>query len=299
MNKKTLQHNNPAKDFFLYLTLFFSLAFVAFGEGSILFQLVNKFINDPIEKVTSPFHQGAVKFGIASLIIAGPIFFVVSRIIFRRVLEKKTPLNSSVRKWLTYIVIFLTSATIIVGLIALIMRFLNGDAPQGFLAKMLVILMISGSILGYYFWNMLRANNDKNKIRKKRMIAYSCAGVMALTLIFAFFVIDSPSVSKQKRTDRQSILNIQNADLAIRGYYSQSSRLPNSLAELEKTEFYPKIQNGFGKVTYVVQGGDSYKLCANFVRSNKLDEEVVISADSWKHDAGRVCFDRIAIKNSK
>lgn len=105
--RQEIEHNNPAKDFFLYLITFLSLAFIALGEISILFELINKFGPDQIEKTFSMFSQSSVSFGIASLIIAGPIFFILSRIIDQRINIKKIPIESKVRKWLTYIVLFL------------------------------------------------------------------------------------------------------------------------------------------------------------------------------------------------
>jgi len=301
MIKKTLHHNNPAKDFFLYLVTFFSLAFVAFGEGSILFQLINKFISDQIERTISPFDQGGVKFGIAALIIAGPIFFFVSKIIVKRISEKKTPLESSVRKWLTYIVLFLAAATVIGDLIALVINFLNGDAPWGFLLKVLVILLIAGAIFGYYFWDMLKAGNDREKKKMNFIVTRVIVAILALSLVASFFIIDSPAVSKQKRVDDQAVANLQNIDSSVRGYFNQTGNLPKSLNDLNKTGLEPAIQQGAGNITYEMKVSDVYRLCADFVRSNKADTDptIIMMSDEWKHDAGRVCFDRIALKTVK
>jgi hypothetical protein len=305
MIKKTLHHkqahNNPAKDFFLHLLEFFSLAFVVFGEGAILFQFINKFVSDQIERTISPFDQGGVKFGIAALIIAGPMFFFVSKIIFQRIREKKTPLDSSVRKWLTYIVLFFAAATVIGDLIALVVNFLNGDAAWGFLLKVLTILLIAGAVFAYYFWDMLKKQDDREKKRINFFAIRVSIAVMAITFIASFFVIDSPVVSKQKRIDGQVVLNLQNIDESVRGYFDQTEKLPKSLDDLKKTGIEPALQKGLGNITYEMKVGDVYTLCADFVRSDKSDTEanVVIVSDEWKHNVGRVCFDRIALKSSK
>lgn len=291
-------HNNPAKDFFLYLVLFLSLAFIAFGEGAIFFQLINKFAADPLEATLSFFDQGPVKFGIAAILIAGPIFFFLSRVVNDRLKNKKTPPESSVRKWLTYILLFFAAAIIIGDLIALVMNFLNGDAPGAFLLKVLVVLVISGAILGYYFWNMRSLANKKTKDRINLYIAYGLAAVLAVTFIAAFFVVDSPKISKQKRIDLQTVSNLQNVDVSVRGYFEKTGKLPRKLDELGKTGLVQGMPKSSTNVSYEILAGNEYKLCADFQRSNRSDDDLQTSyvSGEWRHGAGKVCFDRIALE---
>ncbi|NTV41647.1 MAG: hypothetical protein HGA61_05265, partial [Candidatus Moranbacteria bacterium] len=63
-----IKKNSNAQDFFLYLLVFLSLSFLAFGSGSILFQAVGKFFPD---QIAGTFDQGGVRFGIAAMLIAG------------------------------------------------------------------------------------------------------------------------------------------------------------------------------------------------------------------------------------
>lgn len=287
------QNQGNAQDFFLYLVVFFSLAFVAFGEGSILFGFIDKFVTDMDFRSFPVFNQGMVKFGIAALLIAGPIYFVISRIITKRINEQKISLESKVRKWLTYLVLFFASATIIGDLITLVVNFLSGDYAASFLLKVFVILLIAGGIFGYYFWDMRRTeiSSPINKIS-----AYVAIAVVIVTFISGFFIIDSPTVSRQKNIDKQTIDNLQAIDSSIQNYFSQSYLLPSKLEELQQTTFISGIQN-IKDVIYKIENPTTYELCAVFMRSNMSDNESWGGPD-WKHNEGNFCFKRVALKKT-
>lgn len=290
------QQQSGAQDFFLYLVTFLSLGFVAFGEGNILYGFINKFVTDKGSNVFPIFDQGMVKFGIAALLIAGPIFFMISRIITKRISEQKIMLESKVRKWLTYIVLFFASATIIGDLITLIVNFLNGEFTASFLLKVFVILLIAGSIFGYYFWDMRRTqiSSAVNKIS-----TYVFVVVISVTFIAGFFIIDSPTVSRQKNIDQQTVNNLQVIDGSVQNYFSETGKLPQKLDDLQSTKFSTGIGN-IKTITYATKGADRYELCANFQRSS-LDDISSLNrefAQDWRHGAGNFCFTRIVLKKT-
>ncbi|HBI33530.1 MAG TPA: hypothetical protein DEA43_04650 [Candidatus Moranbacteria bacterium] len=290
------QNQGNAQDFFLYLVVFFSLAFVAFGEGSILFGFIDKFVTDAESRMFPAFNQGMVKFGIAALIIAGPIFFAISRIITKRISQQKILLESKVRKWLTYLVLFFASATIIGDLITLVVNFLSGDYAASFLLKVFVILLIAGGIFGYYFWDMRRTeiSSPINKIS-----AYVAIAVVIVTFISGFFIIDSPAVSRQKNIDQQVVNDLQSVDNSIQNYFSETGKLPQKLEDLGSTKFSIEIQN-VKAVEYKVESVDEYSLCADFMRSSLDDVQSQNDPylKSWKHDEGNFCFKRVALKKT-
>jgi uncharacterized membrane protein len=57
---------------------------------------------------------------------------------------------SKIRKWLTYLTLFIAAGIIIGDLIALVFNLLAGDLTLRFLLKVLVVGGISGTIFGYY-----------------------------------------------------------------------------------------------------------------------------------------------------
>jgi type II secretory pathway pseudopilin PulG len=292
---KVNEKSSP-QDFFLYLVTFLSLSFVAFGEGSILFGFINKFVTDRESNLYPSFNQGDVKFGIAALIIAGPIFFVISRIIVARISQQKISLESNVRKWLTYIVLFFAAATIIGDLITLVVNFLGGDFTSSFLLKVLVVLMIAGGIFGYYFWDMRRTEISSN-INKLAM--YICIVVLTISFVAGFFIIDSPFASRQKNIDQQTVSNMQAIDNSIQSYFGDAGKLPQKLDDMLATKYSFGNQTAKG-LKYEITGEDSYQICADFLRSNLSDKENKYGPyeNDWKHDAGNFCFTRVVLKRT-
>ncbi len=286
--------NSNAQDFFLYLVTFLSLAFVSFGEGSILFGFVNKFVTDLELRTYPAFDQGSVKFGIAALFIAGPIFLVFSQIIVKKINDQKILLESVIRKWLTYIVLFFAAATIIGDLITLVVNFLGGEYTLSFLLKIFIVLVIAGGIFGYYFWDM-RRTEISSIVNKRSMI--TCASFMLVTFIAGFFIIDSPSVSRQKNLDQQVVDNLQTVDNAIQNYLSEAGKLPQKLEDLQTTKFSYGVQS-IENIDYKIKDADSYELCADFARASLNDASSLNGAylNDWKHDIGNYCFTRTALK---
>lgn len=300
-NAKVQNEVGGSLQFFLYLTTFISLAYVAFGVGNILFEFVNKMFPDLVNfDYASTFNQGTVKFAISSLFVAGPIFFILSGKINQFISEKRMFLESQTRKWLTHVVLFFSAGTVIGDLVALMNNFLNGDLPTRFLLKVLIVLLIAGSIFGYYLWDIRRKEVLPADSSIKKAVFASALIVVASVFIFGFFIIDSPSVSREKRIDLQVVSELQNADNAIRNYFNDSGKLPEKIADLDKTSFAFQLQKG-STLEYQKTGSDTFVLCASFVRSNENDPaenaEMPFNKE-WKHAQGKVCFDRIALKNN-
>lgn len=293
------QKNSNAQDFFLYLLTFLSLSFLAFGSGSILFQAVGKFLPD---QIASTFDQGSVRFGIAAILIAGPIFFLISKFINKRIVSGITSLEAGVRKWLTYIVLFFAAATVIGDLITLILNFLGGETTVQFLLKVLIILIIAGGIFAYYFWDMRKTELNEKALEINKLSVIILVAFLVVVFVGAFFLIDSPSVARQKRIDSQTISDAQSVDSSVRNFFTQAGKLPQTLADLDKTGFTPYLQ-GPNKIEYKVTGENAYQLCSSFERSDVEDKDSSFGMQSpaeWRHQAGQACFDRIALdENAK
>jgi len=143
--------SSTAKHAFLYLTSFLTLAFVAYSVGALFFEIINYYFPEEVESWQNTFSQGRLKFSIAALIITAPVYFYVNRLINKDLVSKKLNFGSGVRKWLTYIALFIATGFILGDLISTIFHFLDGELTVRFFLKALTVLIISGAILLYYF----------------------------------------------------------------------------------------------------------------------------------------------------
>jgi hypothetical protein len=287
--------------FFLYLLMFLSLTFIAFGSGNILFELINKKFPDVLSNLSmynATFSQSAVKFGIAALFVATPIFFGISHLISKDLFLGKIAENSPVRKWLTYIVLFFAAATVLGDLITLIIYFLDGDYTARFLLKVAVVLVISGSIFFYYFWDIRKRNIASNKFVQNKFFGISAASLILIIFILGFFVIDSPAVSREKKQDEQVIEYLVAVNYQINSYFDDNQKLPENLSILDGTKYEPNSKINFDAgFTYAKKSDNFFEVCANFKQSNR-DLNGGYYNNDWRHDGGKACFQKNVIKKN-
>jgi hypothetical protein len=144
-----------AREAFLYLVLFTCLYISAFNFGVLLFQFIERAFPDALN---APYgYDGslsAIRFSVSALIIAFPLYLWLTRLFARAFAKDPAKRGSKIRKWLSYITLFIAASVIIGDLIALIFNLLGGELTTRFFLKMLSILLIAGMIFGYYLWEL-------------------------------------------------------------------------------------------------------------------------------------------------
>jgi len=144
-----------AREAFIYLVLFTTLYLTTFNLGRLIFQFINIGLPDPAayyDYVNSA--RQAIRFSVASLIISFPIFMYLSVLIGRSIKRDPSKRASKVRKWLTYMTLFVAAAVIIGDLTALVYGFLGGELSLRFALKAITVAAIAGGIFGYYLWDL-------------------------------------------------------------------------------------------------------------------------------------------------
>jgi hypothetical protein len=144
-----------AQEAFMYLVLFMTLYISAVSFGTLLFQFINQWLPDSLESMYT-YRISIIRQATASLIIAYPIFLWVTYKLRSAINTDPEKRSSKIRKWLTYITLFIAAGVIIGDLIALVFNFLNGDFTLRFALKVLTVGGIAGLIFGYYLWDMKR-----------------------------------------------------------------------------------------------------------------------------------------------
>lgn len=150
-----------AREAFMYLVLFTTLYLTTFNLGRLIFQFINLGFPDPAAyyDFVNSAHQ-AIRFSVASLIIAFPIFMYLSLLIGRTIKRDPSKRASKVRKWLTYMTLFVAAGVIIGGLTALVYGFLGGELSPRFALKALTVGIIAGGIFGYYLWDLRQEERE-------------------------------------------------------------------------------------------------------------------------------------------
>ena len=150
-----------AKEAFWYLVLFTTLYLWTVYLGTLLFQLINLAVPDPTDSAYAL--DGArrlIRWSIAVLAIAFPLFLYMSRLVGRAVARDPAKRASKVRKWLTYLTLFVAVCVLVGDAVSLLYNLLSGELTTRFVLKSLVVGGLAGGVLGYYLWDLRRDERE-------------------------------------------------------------------------------------------------------------------------------------------
>lgn len=144
-----------AREAFLYLVLFLTLYISAISFGTLMFQFINRWLPDVLQgSYMDTAIADSIRMSTSALVIAFPVFYYVSWILHRTFQKDPDKRSSKIRKWLTYITLFIAAGVIIGDSITLVYNVLGGELTLRFVLKVLTIGGIAGTIFGYYLWDL-------------------------------------------------------------------------------------------------------------------------------------------------
>ena len=150
-----------AREAFLYLVLFATLYVTAYHLGSLLFDLINRTWPDPADGAHQVLQLGSsMRWSVASVIIAFPVFVFVARHLGRELTRNPVKRLSVVRRWLTYLTLFLAATIVIGDMITLVYNLLGGELSTRFVLKVVVVAAIAGTIFAYYLLDLRQEEKE-------------------------------------------------------------------------------------------------------------------------------------------
>jgi hypothetical protein len=152
-----------AQEAFMYLLLFLTLYISAISFGTLLFQFIQHWLPDNLQggyRFSS--ELSTIRQSTASIIIAYPLFLWMTNKLRSGIKKDPEKRSSKIRKWLTYITLFITAGVIIGDLITLVFSLLSGDMTLRFILKVITVGGIAGLVFGYYLWDMKRDQESES-----------------------------------------------------------------------------------------------------------------------------------------
>ncbi len=288
--------NNAAKFAFYYLLSLVALVFMSLSTGMIIFQIINKFIVDVINEYSGRYSDEAMKFAISSIFIAAPIYYFVSRAIMQNIFSGKLDRESQIRKWLSYLILLISSVVMIGWLIGTLNSFLDGELTLKFFLKALTAVGISATIFSYYYLEIKRREVVGVKSKMVQSYFWGSLAVVVIVFVSALFIVESPREARDRKIDERILSTFNYIDNELNRYYNEKETLPENLKVLK--EEYPYIEdddfeNPITKeqVEYRAVDGAKYELCANFRTSNRnIESDDRMYEDKWPHDKGDQCL---------
>ncbi|NNE65464.1 MAG: hypothetical protein HKN33_02775 [Pyrinomonadaceae bacterium] len=151
-----------AKEAFLYLIFFTTLFISAYNLGVLIFQFIDLGFPDPADPIVSTeYIMETIRWSVSTLVVVFPVFLFVAYWVKRAVRKDPAKRASKIRKWLTYMTLFVAAGTLIGDLTTLVYSFLGGEITIRFLLKALTVGGISGSIFGYFLWDSQREEREE------------------------------------------------------------------------------------------------------------------------------------------
>lgn len=299
-----MQPKTTAKDFFFYLTSFVTLYVSAVSLIALLFTIINKAFPDALNSYYyygGDLYSSGMRAAIACLVIVFPLYLVVASYLNRYLRANPDKKELGVRKWLTYLTLFVTGAAAVTDLIVLVNTFLGGEITIRFVLKVLVVLLVSGAVFAYYLYDLKKAFTPDMPNRSKLIISLACVLVFG-SLIGGLTYAGSPMKVRSMKFDETRVSDLSNIQWQIINYWQRKGAIPATLAEVQDPisgNTLPKDPEG-REYTYAKTGAMSFKLCANFSLSNEKTDiketyrsyPAPTANENWKHGAGNTCFDR-------
>jgi hypothetical protein len=257
-----------ARDAFLYLLAFSTLATWASALGSLWFELIEHWLPDAVVNRYINF-RSAVTWQMAAILVALPIYLLVMRLILRETALHPDRIESGVRKWLTYIALLITASAVVGDLVCFVDYFLKGELTLRFVLKCATVLAICGSIFWYYLGFL------RGQTRSGHFALAAVAGA-ALGIFFGLTVAGTPAEQRHMEADVRRVEDLRNVATAITARRS----LPASLSELPNARVAdPETRQPY---TFTANSTTEYQLCAVFAAPG--------GDGFWAHQRGRTCY---------
>ncbi len=316
---------NPTKlhvgFFFLSLGFLVSLITSVVSFLNLAFSTLDKKFPDVLNSTYtygySTYDYESIRTALATLIIFFPALLLVAYFWHKHAKGILGSIDVQIKKWLTYIVLFLSSLVVAIDMVTLVRYFVSGEINNRFILKVLITLVVALFVGGYFIFELM----GKKKIWNFNIGVWSMikASILVLLLIaFSFSVMGSPKTQRLLRLDERRINDLQNIQYQVINYWQQKEKLPTSLKDLSNPltgaiiPVDPEFEKGLEYV-YIAKDKMTFELCATFALpiregwsesrsigipiSTSYDKVVSEPAfggvnESWQHEAGDTCCTR-------
>lgn len=294
-----------ARDFFLHLGTIVTFYASAIALITLLFEA----INFAYPKITNAYQYyfPSISLQVATLIVAFPLFLLLSWVLQKTYEADPSLREAPLRKWLSYVTLFVAGAVVAGDLVTVIYMFLDGqEITTAFLLKVLTLVVIAGGVFIYYLREI------RNVISPKERNIWRIAALLIIvgSIIAGFLVIGSPRAQREYRFDAQRVSDLQNLQWQVVSYWQGKEALPQTIEEINdpiRGGHMPADPVTGERYEYRRTGNLSFEVCATFARESRvnglisegsiaqpvsIDRAFGSEGENWQHPAGHHCYER-------
>jgi hypothetical protein len=285
------------REAFLYLLMFVALYLVAIHTGVVLFAWIERLWPDPV-RAAAPGNEvlrEQVRFAVASLLVAFPVFLLTSRLTGRAVAADPEKRNSGVRRWLTYLTLFNAACVLIGDFISLLLGLLKGELTAPFLAKSAVVGAIAGWLFTHYLGGLRRDEDEAPAAPRPSPWARAAGAAVVLVALAGLWIAGAPGRARVASLDHTRVQHLARLEQALWDHRDLRGALPTTLAELEAsspTLAAETLRDPVTGASYRYEPVDSvsFRLCAVFDAPDSVGPLQAGVVEFWRHGAGEACF---------
>ena len=329
--QQNLQVDKPKMSisfFFLSLGLIVTLITSVVSFLNLVFGTLEKRFPDVLNATYqygySTYEYDGIRSALATLIIFFPVFLVVSYFWNKFLKHEISKIDEMVKKWLIYIILFLSALVTAVDLVALVQYFVSGEITTRFILKVLAVL-VAALYVGVYFICKLKHKEAILGFNVNIWTAIKSSIIVLAVVVWSFTVIGTPWKQRDLRLDDKRIQDLQSIQYQVINYWQQKERLPEKLSDLSNPlsgyslPIDPQFEKG-KTYEYAVKAPLTFELCADFslpipkgwreyegyggvmpmMSRDVAESSFPVSGganQSWEHGVGRTCFERTIDKD--
>lgn len=286
------------KDFFLQLGIIITLYVSIVALISFLFSVINISLPD-----TSAYYydgNSGLAWSMSVFIVVYPVLVYLLAKTNKYLIASPERKEVSIKKWATYLTIFLTALTIVIDLIVLMFTFLQGEQlTLRFILKVIVVVVVALTV----FWASMKELQGKflgnTSVLKKT--AWVVSGVILILVVTGFIFIGSPAKARLALEDQQRVNDLQYIQSEVVSYWDRKGALPATLNDLNdplNNVLVPVDPETIIQYEYNVKSSLSFEICADFKTisneefSQAQTKDMYPNEEYFKHTEGRNCFER-------
>jgi hypothetical protein len=274
-----------AKYFFLQLGIVVALYTAVISFLTFAFDVINYTFPDRQAGYFDPYSTG-MRFSISILIVVFPVLIYLSRMMWKALSADPMSRDLPVRRWLSYLTLFVAGVAIIADLIALVNTFLNGEITARFVSKVVLVLIVAFGVFWYTMRDMKGVYFERPQLLK--LFTSIASAVVIISLVAGLFIIGSPASQRKLRDDMARANELQSIQWEIVSRYQQTGKLPFTLDELADP-LYPQGKDRFldpktdepYEYRTIASTTPSFELCATFELDSKSDDTKAVGAMTW------------------
>ena len=293
-----------AREAFFHLLTFVGFYTTAVSLIILFFSYINRLFPDPAmgEYYSSNADLSGIRWSLAAVIVAFPLFYLLSRFLLKDMRVHPEKSVSGIRRWLTYLTLFVAATAIMGDVITLVFYLLEGELSLRFILKVLAVLVIAGTSFAYYFLSLRLPVAAPETKALQRGFGWFSIALVAVAVVWGIWIVGSPMTERGLKFDDRRTEDLR----AIQGEIERitlgktiglpvterkmEQPLPATLQDVKDRAVYEAVdivdpETG-APYTYKVISASRFSLCAVFngVRDERYDVY-------WNHGNGEHCYE--------